>query len=138
MSENHLLGFQPDEIDDILVLMKNAVRAGRFIVSMNPNTRADNYLFLTKYNLTTADIAVLLCSLSCDEFVHAVNSTNMNYPQSILYVFVKSVVLFDATGNQNNEDVYIKFDLTQKQDGDYVVVVSIHPAKGTYQYLFLP
>ena len=137
MEDYRKIGFEPDEIEEVLRKVRLAIKRGHFYVCLSGEGRAKNRDFAEKYKLNEKEIGKIVAGLKYDEFVHARESTNETFKGDLLYVFVRELYFNDSETERNfHEKVYIKLSLKEKGDGEHVVVISFHSANKHYEYLF--
>ncbi len=127
--------YTKSEIDAVLSRIKECVENDRFQVSMNEN-RQENISFINEYNLYHKKRKRLLLEITVDDFCHTLRNMKKGYEDEVLYVFVPRVVLYNAVGEKESVDVYTKFNLIKREDGDWTVVISLHKLNRPVEYLF--
>lgn len=74
--------------------------------------------------------------ISIEDFCHTLQNTNIGYEYEVLYVFVPQVKLFNALGEQEQVDIYTKFNVIERPNGNRMVVISFHKLNKPIFYLF--
>ena len=115
-----------NEIYEYLNVVKELIKnENNLILSLN---RDKNLNFAIKYNLKKKDIIQIINKLTVKDFIEKVNNEHEDYKNEVLYVFTKNVDLVNVTGNTNNIDLYIKFNLLKK-----VILVSFNEAEHKFR-----
>ena len=71
-----------------------------------------------------------------EDFCHTLQNTNIGYEYEVLYVFVPQVELLNALGEQEQVDIYTKFNVIERPNGNRTVVSSFHKRNKPIEYLF--
>lgn len=108
MSEYYNLNYSEQEIDAILRKIKECINENNFTISQNKN-RVENIRFIREYNIITSKQKKILLSIVTKEFCHSLQNTNIGFEHETLYVFCPRRSLFDAFGEEELVDIYIKF-----------------------------
>lgn len=127
--------YSREQIEAVLSKIKECVENNRFQISMNEN-RQDNIDFLNEYNIYPKKRKEILMQISVEDFCHTLQNTKIGYEYEVLYVFVPQVNLFNALGEQEWVDVYTKFIVIERANGNRTVIVSFHKRNKTIDYLF--
>ncbi len=135
MNPHYNQNYTREDIDKILVRMKSCVEKNRYAISLNEN-RQENIDFINEYNIRSNEQKSILMQLAADDFCHSVQNTKAGYESEILYVFVPQVRLFNADGEAEIVDVYIKFNVIDLSSGFRTVVISFHKRNKPIDYLF--
>lgn len=133
MKNNHNTNYTYQQVESILLGIKDCVQRGRYSISLNSN-RKDNLDFIAKYKLQQKDQKKILLGIKTEDFCYALPNEHRGYEHEILYVFVPEVNLIDAFGKDRKVAVYVKFNFIH--DNDYTVVVSFHELHFPIDYLF--
>lgn len=78
----------------------------------------------------------ILMQLCTEDFCHSLQNTKIGYEYEVLYVFVPQVQLFNADGEEEIIDVYIKFNVIDMPSGSRTVVISFHKRNKSIDYPF--
>jgi len=124
-----------DEVDAILAKIKSCIRANKYTISLNEK-RQENIHFINEYNIRSDKQKSILMQIQTDDFCHSLQNTKIGYEYETLYVFVPQVQLFDADGEEETVDVYIKFNILDLPGGNRTVVISFHKRNKPVDYLF--
>lgn len=135
MSEHYRQNYSEDEIKVFLEKAKGCIRKDRFIVSTNEN-RQENIDFINEYNLTSQRQKEILLRLEVKDFCHSLQNTNVGYEHEVLYVFCPQVLLYDIDDLEEMIDIYIKFNLLERQNGNRTIIISFHKRNRPINYLF--
>jgi hypothetical protein len=127
--------YSREEIEDILVKIKECVSAGKYSISLNER-RQENIDFINEYNIRSDKQKSILMQIEVEEFCHSLQNTNIGYEYEVLYVFVPQVQLFNADGEEETVDVYTKFNVIDLPSGSRAVVISFHKRNKPIDYLF--
>lgn len=127
--------YTEEDINIILERIKDCVRKNNYIISMNEN-RQENIDFINEYNIRSERQKSILLHIQTKDFCHTLKNTKAGYEHEVLYVFVPRVELFDAYGNEENVDIYIKFNIIETKNRDRTVVISFHRLNKPIYYLF--
>lgn len=114
--------------------IKHLVEADQFTISSGKN-RKENSEFLEKYHLDFSKITEVIKSLTIYDFCYVTQNKNAGFEHEYLYVFCKACEL-DYWGEINTIDVYMKFNLIQKKNNEFVFVVSFHERNKPIEYAF--
>ena len=122
-----------EHIEIYLAEVKEAVRAGRYQISMNSN-RQDNLNFFADYLVDEEGAKEIILSLEVEDFSEVRKNKKPRFEHENLYVFGKEVRVVERFGDREKTvSLYIKFN--QKED-KYVVIVSFHEQKFPLYYCF--
>lgn len=124
-----------EEIDAILEKIKSCVKNNRYTISLNEN-RQENIDFINEYNIRSDRQKSILMQIQTADFCHSLQNTKIGYEYEVLYVFVPQVQLFNADGEEETVDVYIKFNVIDLPSGSRAVVISFHKRNKPIDYLF--
>ena len=124
-----------EEIESVLLKIKECVETGRFQISMNEN-RQENINFINEYNIYPKKRKEILMQISIEDFCHTLQNTKIGYEHEILYVFVPQVEMFNALGEKEKIDIYTKFNVIERLNGNRTIVVSFHKLNKPIEYLF--
>ena len=112
-------------IDVILARIKSCIQNNRYTISLNENRR-ENIDFINEYNISGDKQKSILLQIKTDDFCHSLQNTEMGYEHEVLYAFVSQVQLFNAEGEAETVDVYMKFNVIHVPFGSWVVVVAVY------------
>ncbi len=135
MSSNYNKNHTESEIEVILNQIKECVRNGKYSISLN-NNRQENIDFINEYNLRAERQEEIMLNIDVKDFCYSLTNTNPNFPSNLLYIFAPSVDLNDAFGSVITISVYTKFNVLNRADGDYTIVISLHELNRPIDYLF--
>lgn len=135
MSEHHNRNYSREEIKKALAIIQDCIREDRFIMSKNKN-RQENIDFINDYNLNSKKQKKILLDIEIEDFCYSLQNTNIGYEQEVLYVFCPQVKLFNFDGIEELIDIYIKFNLIDKNNGKLTIVISFHKRNKPISYLF--
>lgn len=124
-----------EQIETVLSKIKECVENGRFNISMNEN-RQENIDFINEYNIYPKKRKEILMQISVEDFCYTLQNTKIGYEYEVLYVFVPQVVLFNVLGEQEQVDIYTKFNVIESANGSMTVVISFHKRNKSIDYLF--
>ena len=124
-----------EEIESVLLKIKECVETGRFQISMNEN-RQENINFINEYNIYPKKRKEILMQISIEDFCHTLQNTKIGYEHETLYVFVPQVEMFNALGEKEKIDIYTKFNVIERLNGNRTIVVSFHKLNKPIEYLF--
>lgn len=135
MSPYYNQRYSKNQIQAILDKIKYCVRNNKYTIAMNEN-RQENVDFINEYNIRSDKQKSILLHLKTEDFCHTLQNTKLGFEYEILYVFVPQVKLFNAEGNEEIVDVYIKFNMIDLPSGTRTVVISFHKRNKPVDYLF--
>ena len=135
MNEHYNLNYSEQEIDVILLKIKECINENNFTISQNKN-REENIRFIQEYNLITSKQKNILLSIVTKEFCHSLKNTNIGFKYETLYVFCPQRTLLDAFGEEEIVDIYIKFNIIEYGSNKQVVTISFHKRNKPVDYLF--
>lgn len=127
--------YSREQIDAVLDKIKKCVVNNRYTISLNEN-RQENIDFINEYNIRSDKQKKILMQLCTEDFCHSLQNTKIGYEYEVLYVFVPQVQLFNADGEEEIIDVYMKFNLIDMPSGSRTVVISFHKRNKLINYLF--
>lgn len=117
------------EIDEYLKIVKNSVKADRFIVCTTQKNEK-NRRFLEEYKLTKDKQKQMLIKLETNDFCYSAD--DYNNPQERLHIFCREYEL-NNWGTKENVKVYIKI---AKKKKDFIVIISFHKPEKYIKKLF--
>ena len=135
MNPHYNQNYTREEIDVLLAKIKSCVEKNRYTISLNEN-RQENIDFINEYNIRSDKQKSILMQIETDDFCHSLQNTKIGYEYEVLYVFVPQAHLFNAEGEEETVDVYIKFNLIELPSGSKAVVISFHKRNKPVDYLF--
>ena len=112
-------------IDAVLARSKSCNQNNRYTISLNENRR-ENIDFINEYNLCSDRQRSIFMQIEIDDFCYFLQNTEMGYEHEVLYAFVSQVQLFNAEGEAETVDVYMKFNVIHVPFGSWVVVVAVY------------
>lgn len=127
--------YSREEIEIILTKIKQCIDKGRCQISLNEN-RQENINFINEYNIYPKKRKEILMKISIDDFCHSLNNRKIGFEHEVLYVFAPRSELYNALGEKELVDIYTKFNIVERFDGDRIVVVSFHKCNKPVKYLF--
>lgn len=74
--------------------------------------------------------------IETEDFCHSLQNTKVGFEYEVLYVFVPQAQLFNADGEAETVDIYIKFNIIDMSSGSRAVVISFHKRNKPIDYLF--
>ncbi len=123
------------QIEIILSKIKECVETDHFQISMNEN-RQENIDFINEYNIYPKKRKQILMQISIEDFCHTLQNTKIGYEHEVFYVFVPRVELFNVLGEKEKIDIYTKFNVIERMNGNRTVVISFHKLNKPIEYLF--
>ena len=135
MNSHYNQNYTREQIIEILQIIQDCVREGRFIISKNEN-RQENIDFINEYHLTGKKQREILLQIVREDFCHTLQNTNLGYEHEVLYVFCTQVRLFNFESNEEIVDVYTKFNIIAIGEGKRVVIISFHKRNKPIDYCF--
>jgi len=135
MSQHYNQNYTKKEISAVLQKIQECVSTGKYSVAQNAN-RAENLALIREYYLTSEKQRRILMQIEVEDFCHSLNNTNPGFEHEILYVFCPQVSLFNIDNEENQLDIYIKFNILDLPSGSRVIVISFHERNRPIGYLF--
>lgn len=135
MNQHYNQNYTREQVVAVLQAIQDCVRANRFIISQNEN-RQENIDFINEYNLSNKKQEEILLKIAPEDFCHTLQNSKLGYEHEVLYVFCPQIMLFNFEGNEENVDVYNKFNIIDLKKGQRVVVISFHKPNKPFEYLF--
>lgn len=135
MNQHYNQNYTWEQIDEILAMIHDCIREGRFIISKNEN-RQENIDFINEYNLNGRRQKEILLKIKTEDFCHSLQNTKVGFEHEVLYVFCPQVTLFNFDDIEELVDIYTKFNLIDSESGKRVVVISFHKRNKPIDYLF--
>jgi hypothetical protein len=114
MNQSYNHNYTREQIDEVLAMIQDCVREGRFIISLNEN-RQENIDFINEYNLNRKRQKEILLLIKTEDFCHSLKNTKIRFEHEILYVFCPQVTLFNFDGIEETVDIYTKFNLIENE-----------------------
>lgn len=71
-----------------------------------------------------------------EDFCHSLKNTKKGFEFETLYVFVPKIELSNAIKQKEHIDLYTKFNLIERKNGNKTVVISFHKCNKPFSYLF--
>ncbi len=127
--------YTKEDIDMVLVTIKECVRNNKYTIAMNEN-RQENIEFINEYNLRSDIQKSILLNLNVNDFCYTLQNKRIGYEYEVLYVFVPRVSLNNVDGIIEMVKIYIKVNIIEKHNGMQVVVISFHKCNKPIEYLF--
>ena len=97
MNQHYNQNYTWEQIDEILAMIHDCIREGRFIISKNEN-RQENIDFINEYNLNSRRQKEILLKIKTEDFCHSLQNTKVGFEHEVLYVFCPQVTLFNFDG----------------------------------------
>ena len=124
-----------EQINEILNKIKDCIINNNYTISLNRN-RQENIKFINEYNIRSVKQKNILLSIKVEDFCYTLQNIKIGYEHEVLYVFVPQVKLFNADDIEEMVNVYIKFNLIDKSNENYAVVISFHRLNKPINYKF--
>ncbi len=135
MTERYNEHYIQEEIDVILQKIKDCVNDNKYIISQNEN-REENIQFIREYRLDSSKQKEILLSIVVRDFCHSLNNTKLGFEHEILYVFCPQRTLYNALGEDDFLDIYVKFNIIEDDYYKRVITVSFHKRNKPINYPF--
>lgn len=135
MNPHYNQNYSREQIETVLEKIKSCVRTGRFIIAQNENRR-ENKAFIDEYNINSEKQKRILLNIEVEDFCHSLQNTKTGFEYETLFVFAPQVKLFNADDIEETVDVYTKFNIIERSDGNQTVVISFHKRNRSIDYLF--
>ncbi len=135
MSRYYNQDYTREEIDEVLERIKTCIRKDNYRISLNQN-RQENIDFINEYNIRSNVQKNILLRIKIEDFCYSLQNTKKGYEHEILYVFVPQTKLFNAFGEEENVDIYTKFNIIDTRSGSRTVVISFHKRNKPIDYVF--
>jgi len=135
VTEHYNQNYTLKQIEGILNILKECIASGRYTISQNDN-RNENIQLIQEYNLTSKKQKNILLSIDVTDFCHSLKNVHIGYEHEILYVFCLQRELFNIMGKSETVDIYIKFNLINKNENKFVITISFHKRNKPIHYLF--
>lgn len=135
MNEHYNQNYTKEEIDAILQKIKECVNNNKFTIEQNKN-RQENIQFIRECNLNSAKQKTILLSIEATDFCHSLQNTNIGYEYETLYVFCPKRTLFNAFGEEENVNIYTKFNIIKYENNRRVITISFHKRNKPIDYAF--
>lgn len=118
------------DVEEYLADVYSAVQSGRYQLS----TRQKNQDMFIDYVFTEEDARQVLLSLTAYDFSNAVGNVHTQYPDEVLYIFGKDIMLLPRYGEKEEKvPLYIKINKLANQ---YVIIISLHKQEYPLHYPF--
>ncbi len=127
--------YTKEQINEVLNKIKDCIINNNYTISLNRN-RQENIKFINEYNIRSVKQKNILLSIKVEDFCYTLQNIKIGYEHEVLYVFVPQVKLFNADDIEEMVNVYIKFNLIDKSNENYAVVISFHRLNKPINYKF--
>ena len=118
------------DVEEYLADVYSAVRSGRYQLS----ARQKNQDMFIDYVFTEEEAKQVLLSLTAYDFSNAVKNVHTQYPDEVLYIFGRDIMLLPRYGEKEERvSLYIKIN---KLANRYVIVISLHKQEYPLHYPF--
>lgn len=135
MNSHYNQNYTREEIETYLAKVKKCVSENRYVISHNEN-RQENIGFINEYNIRTSKQKTILMGIETEDFCHTLQNTKRGFEHEVLYVFVPKVKLYNSDGEEENIEIYTKFNVIDLPGGSRTVVISFHKRNKPIDYLF--
>lgn len=135
MNLHYNQNYTREQIDVVLDKIKSCIKDNQYTIALNEN-RQENTDFINEYNIRSDKQKSILTQLRTEDFCHSLQNTKRGYERELLYVFVPQVKLFNIDGEEEEIDIYTKFNVISGSDGNHTVVISFHKRNKPIDYLF--
>ena len=124
------------DVEKYLNEVKGAINAGRYRIEMNKK-RQDNQDLFIQYIIDEEKRKQILLSLTPFDFSAILPNEHKGFGHELLYVFGKDIKLLQRFGEgENLVSLYIKFNKIERQEEQYVIVISFHKQMYPLKYKF--
>jgi len=117
-------------IEYILDEMIECVEQGNFVVKQTEK----NEVFAFEFSLTDESRRNMLLSLKVEDYFNSDESRN--FPGRYIHEFCPKYNLINIDGNDEQVDVYVKFEVEEEDIGKQTVVISLHRAEKEVHFVF--
>jgi hypothetical protein len=135
MNPHYNQNYTRDQIEAVLQTIHDCVMRGHFTIAKNEN-RYENRNFINNYNLNYERQKDILLKIEPEDFCHTLKNTKIGYEHEILYVFCPQMLLFNFEGEEEQVDIYTKFNIIECDAGTRVITISFHKKSKPVYYLF--
>lgn len=135
MNSNYNINYSREQIDEILRIIQTCVRENKYNISKNEK-RQENLELINNYNLNSQKQRDILLQIKTDDFCYSLNNTHLNFEHEVLYVFCPQVMLYNIDDEEEQVDIYTKFNIIDVNNGKRVIVISFHKRNKPIDYLF--
>lgn len=129
MSKHYIRHYTKEDITSVLLRIHECISLGNYVIARNKR-RDENVAFIQAYGLTAKKQRKILMTIKVEDFCHSLNNTKPGYEHEILYVFCPQVTLHNLDDEEQNVELYTKFNIIDSAIGERVVVI--------LRLLFLP
>lgn len=134
LAEHYNQNYTRKEVEVILEKIKNCINDNEYIISQNEN-RKENIKLINDYRLNSKRQKEILLSIEKDDFCHSLNNNKPGFLHEVLYVFCPQRTLFDAFGEEEIIDIYIKFNIIEYGVNRRVIAISFHKRNKPIEYI---
>ena len=117
-------------IEYILDEMIECVEQGNFVVKQTEK----NEVFAFEFSLNDESRRNMLLSLKVEDYFNSDESRN--FPGRYIHEFCPKYNLINIYGNDEQVDVYVKFEVEEEDIGKQTVVISLHRAEKEVHFVF--
>lgn len=113
MNLHYNQNYTREQIDVVLDKIKSCIKDNQYTIALNEN-RQENTDFINEYNIRSDKQKSILTQLRTEDFCHSLQNTKRGYERELLYVFVPQVKLFNIDGEEEEIDIYTKFNVISR------------------------
>lgn len=133
MNQNYNQDYTELAIHELLNEIKQCVRRGNFIISSGEK-RKENQSTIRNYRIDEEKQIDILLGIEVNDFCHSLQNIKEQYSHEVLYVFCPLVIVYDISDEEIEIDLYIKFNLIERNDK--LIVISFHERNKPIDYAF--
>jgi hypothetical protein len=135
MSLHYNQSYTKKQVVEILNKIQGCILEGRYTIAFNEH-RKENNAFVKEYNLNLAKQKNILLKIKPEDFCHSLKNVNTGFEHETLYVFCPQVWLFNIKDEEEAVELYVKFNIVERNKTDKIMVVSFHKRGKPVDYLF--
>lgn len=135
MNPHYNTNYSREQVEAILATIQECIMRQNYSLSKN-DKRQENSDFIRRYNLSTARQKDILLKIEPEDFCYSLQNTKPGYQHEVLYVFCPQIRLFNFDGDEEQVDIYTKFNIIAYSSGKHTIVISFHQRNKPLDYRF--
>lgn len=130
-----LKDYSEKQIKNLVEIIRDCVRENRYTISLEDN-KMENTQFIEEYNINEKKRIDILFNLDYRDFCYGLQNLKDGVEQNNLYVFCVERELYNIGDKKESVDIYLKFNITSNEEGEYRLLVSLHKRNKPITYVF--
>ncbi len=130
-----LKDYTKEMISNLINIIKDCAMEGRISISLE-GSRMENMQFIEEYNINEEKLVHILCNLKEEDFCYGLKNMKDGIEYNDLYIFCPIKKLYNITGEKENVEVYMRFNILEEDGKVQRVLFSLHKRNKPITYLF--